>query len=133
MSINLFQSISREQSNKAGFKDTGLKWHQLSRTLGEFVQILILSDRNHLKVFAKDPGGDEVHVCDSLNSYGRGYSRETSKSICQKSFCSSATLQIINMPVQHQSNNVNCWVSATAFTTDCILNIKPEIQLTKRM
>ena len=62
---------------------------------GEFVQILILSDRNHLKVFVKDPGGDEVHVCDSLNSYGRGYSRETSKSICQKSFCSSATLQII--------------------------------------
>ena len=74
----------------AGFEDTGLKRHQSSRSLGKFDSFL--SDRNHWVVFARDPGGDEVHVYDSLNRYGQGYSRETSKFICQKTYCSSATL-----------------------------------------
>ena len=124
--INLCHSVLKEQSNMAGFEDTGLTWHQFSHSPGKFVQILFLSDRNHWIVIARGPGGDEVHIYDSLNSYGQGYSRETSKAICQKAYCSSATLRITNMPVQHQPNNVDCGVFAMAFATDCVFNIKPE-------
>ena len=77
-------------------------------------------------LFARDPGGDEVHIYDSLNSYGQGYSRETSKAICQKPYYSSAALRIINLPVHHHPNNVDCGVFAIAFATDCVFNIKPE-------
>ena len=38
--INLCQSIFKEQSNMAGFEDTGLTWHQFSDSSGKFVQIL---------------------------------------------------------------------------------------------
>ena len=124
--INSCQSILKEQSNMAGFEDTGLTCHQFSHSPGKFVQILFFSDRNHWIVFARGPGGDEVYIYDSLNSYGQGYSREASKTICQKPHCSSATHQIINISVQHQANNVDCGVFAIAFATDCVLNIKPE-------
>ena len=124
--INLCQSILKEQSNMAGFEDIGLTWHQFSHSPGKFVQILFLSDRNHWIVIARGSGGDEVHIYDSLNSYGQGYSRKTSKAICQKAYCSSATLCIINMPVQHQPNNVDCGLFAIAFATDFVFNIKPE-------
>ena len=90
------------------------------------MQILFLSDRNNWIVFVAGPGGDEVHIYDSLNSHGQGYSRESSKAICQKAYCSSATLRIINMPVQHQPSNLDCGVFAIAFSTDCVFNIKPE-------
>ena len=90
------------------------------------MQILFLGDRNHRIVFARGPRGDEIHIYDSLNSYGHGYSRETNKTICQKAYCFSATLRIINMPVQHQPNNVDCGVFAIPFATDCVFNIKPE-------
>ena len=72
------------------------------------MQTHFLSDRNRWTAFAKGNGGDEVHVYDSLYSYRQEYSRETCKAICQKAYCSSATLRIINMPVQHQPNNVDC-------------------------
>ena len=124
--INLCQSILKEQSNMAGFEDTGLTWHQFSHSPGKFVQILFLSDRNHWIVIARGPGGDEVHIYDSLNSYGQEYLRETSKAICQKTYCSSGTLRIINMPVQHQPNNVDCRVFAVAFAADCVFHIKSE-------
>ena len=110
----------------AGFEDTGLIWLQFSHSPGEFVQILFLSNRNHWIVIARGFGGDEVYIYDSLNSYGQGYSRKTSKAICQKAYCSSATLCIMNMPVQHQPNNVDCGLFAIAFATDCVFNIKPE-------
>ena len=90
------------------------------------MQILFLSDRNHWIVLARGPEGDEVHIYDSSNSYGQGYSRETSKAICQKAYCFSATLRIINMPVQYQPNNFDCGVFAIAFATDCVFNTKLE-------
>ena len=124
--INLCQSILKEQSNMAGFEDTGLTWHQFSQSPGKFMQILFLSDINHWIVIVRGPGGDEVHIYDSLNSYRQEHSKETSKVICQKAHCSSATLRIINMPVQHRPNNVDCGVFAIAFATDCVFNIKPE-------
>ena len=104
--IKLCQSILKEQSNMAGFEDTRLKWHQISHSPEKFMQIIFLSGINHWIVFARGHGGDKVHTFYSLNSYGQGYSGEISKSICQKTYCSSATLQIINMPVQHQPNDV---------------------------
>ena len=82
--INLCQSILKEQSNMAGFEDTGLTWHQFSQSPGKFMQILFLSDINHWIVIVRGPGGDEVHIYDSLNSYGQEHSKETSKVICQK-------------------------------------------------
>ena len=90
------------------------------------MQILFLSDRNHWIVFARGPGVDEVHIFDSSNSYRQGYSRETSKAICQKAYCFSAALRIINMSVQYQPNNVDCGVFAIAFARDCVFDIKPE-------
>ena len=30
-----------------GFEDPGSAWHQFSHSLGKFVQILFLSERNH--------------------------------------------------------------------------------------
>ena len=122
--INLCQSNLKEQSNMAGFKHSGLRWHQFSHSPGKLLQNLFLSDRNHWIVIAR--GRDEVHIYDSLNSYGQGYSREASKAVCQKAYCSSATLRLINMPVQYQPNNVDCGVFAIAFATDCVFNIKPE-------
>ena len=110
----------------AGFGDTGLTCHQFSHSPWKFVQLLFLSDRNHWIVFARGPGGDEVHIYDSLNSYGHGYSRETNKAIFQKAYCSSATLRIINMPVQHQPNNSDSGVFTIAFATDRVFYIKPE-------
>ena len=77
----------------AGFEDTGLTCHQLSHIPWKFVQLLFLSDRNHWIVFARGPGGDEVHIYDSLNSYGHGYSREKNKAYMSKSilfFCHSS-------------------------------------------
>ena len=90
-------------------------WHQFSHSPGKFVQILFLSDRNHWVVFARGPVGDEVHIYDSLNSYGQGYSRETSKVTCF-----SAALRIINISVQRQPNNVDCGAFTVAFAADCI-------------
>ena len=72
-----------------------------------------------------------MHIYDLLNSYGQEYSREASKVICQKADCSSATLRIINMSVQHQSNNVDCGVFAIVFARDCVINIKPETAVYK--
>ena len=72
------------------------------------------------------PGGDETRIYDSLNRYGQGYLKETSKVICQKAYCSAAILRITNMPAQHQPNNVDCGVFAIAFSTDCVLNIEPD-------
>ena len=46
ITINLCQSILKEQSNMAGFEDTGMTWHQFSHSPGKFVQILFLNDRN---------------------------------------------------------------------------------------
>ena len=96
----------------AGFEDTGLIWHQFSHSPGIFVQILFLSDRNHWIVRSGVPGEDEVHIYDSLNSYGQGHSSDTTKAICQKANYSTATLRIINMSVQQQPNNVDCGVFA---------------------
>ena len=39
--INLCQSILREQSTMAGFEDTRLTWHQFSHSPEKFVQILL--------------------------------------------------------------------------------------------
>ena len=105
-----------------------LDWHgtSLATVPINLCKFFFLSDRNNWIVFVTGPGGDEVHIYDSLNSHGQGYSRESSKAICQKAYCSSATLRIINMPVQHQPSNLDCGVFAIAFSTDCVFNIKPE-------
>ena len=67
--------------NMVAFEDTGLTWHLFSHSFRKFVQILSLSDRNHWIVFARGRGGDKVHIYDSLNTYGLGYSREARKDI----------------------------------------------------
>ena len=96
----------------ADFEDTGLTWHQFSHIPLIFVQILFLSDKNHWIVISRVLGGDQVHIYNSLNSYGQGHSSETTKTICQKVYCSTATPRIINMSVQHQPSNVDCGVFA---------------------
>ena len=115
------------------FEIIGLTWHQFSHSPRKFVEIPFLRNRNHWIVFARGPGENEVHIYDSLNSYGQGYSRETSKAICQKAYCSSATLRVINMSVHHQSNNVDSGVLAITLATDCVLIQNQKLQPTKRM
>ena len=90
------------------------------------MQIFVLNDRNHWIVFAKGTGRDEVQICDSLNSYGQGCSKERSKVICQKALFSSATLRIKNVHEQHQAINVDCGVFSIAFATDCVFDKKTE-------
>ena len=112
-----------------GFEVIGFTWNQFSGSPGKFVQVVFQA----IEVIGQKE--DEVHVYDSLNSYAHGYLRETSKAICQKTYCFFATLRVINMPVQHQHNNVDCEVFAIAFATDCVFKLKSETKLhpTKRM
>ena len=90
-----------------------------------FGQILFIEEKEHwIFVYRKD--GNNVNICDSLRNNGKqDYPENIVRAICRIACCMDSALKVNCLPVQQQSNSINCGVFAVAFIVDVCFGLPP--------